>query len=87
MGMCQSSMWLCPDTAENHYLWLYIFYFVFFFCMIFISCAFFSLFYLECNSDFPPKDGKRTWFEALTGTGKDKFLYSLPPQSFDIEQN
>lgn len=40
MGMCQSSMWLCPDTAENHYLWLYIFYFVFFFCMIFISCAF-----------------------------------------------
>lgn len=28
MGTCQSFTWPCPDTAENHYLWLYIFSFV-----------------------------------------------------------
>lgn len=28
VGTCQSFMWPCPDTAENHYLWLYIFSFV-----------------------------------------------------------
>lgn len=40
MGKCQSFMWPRPDTAENHYLWLYIFSFVCRYTEIFISCAF-----------------------------------------------
>lgn len=28
VGTCQSFAWPCPDAAENHYLWLYIFSFV-----------------------------------------------------------
>lgn len=40
MGTCQSFTWLCPDTAENHNLWLYIFSFVCRYTEIFISCSF-----------------------------------------------
>lgn len=28
-----------------------------------------SLSYLESNPDFPPKDGRRAWLEALAGVG------------------
>lgn len=122
MGTCQSFTWRCPDTAENHYLWLYIFSFICRYTEIFISYAFIyitsyinvSLYYKQaltivwnkcwsywCNSKmldcFTLLLVKQLWFSSqgweksmVWGTHwcrKDEFLYSLPPQPLNFEQN